>query len=415
VKIGLQTWGSRGDVFPFMALAAGLGAAGHEVTLAVTSDRDHSALAAELGIRLVTVGGDFVVPPAGKLREIVRTGNRLREIELLNEYFFDPATESLYAASKALAAENDVLIGHFWLHTLATAATLAGRPRVAVHFCPLGVRSAYVPAGGPNLGPWLNGLVWDLGDYAMRRRLFRRADALRAAEGLPPLASLQRELLISDTLTLIATSPALCSRPRDWGGHIRVSGYLATPHPGTTSGLDATLRAFLDAGTPPVYLTFGSCDLFYAEDNARLFLDAVALTGERAIVQTDFPDAYADCDPERVFVVSAADHTAVFPRCKLIVHHGGAGTTQTSITAGRPSIAVAHGFDQGYWGRALVAAGVSPRVLARRSVTPARLARAIDEAIAATELAANAGRLGERLAAEDGVAHAVELIEDRCA
>ena len=40
MKIGIQTWGSEGDVRPFVALAGGLSEAGHEVTLAVTDVRN---------------------------------------------------------------------------------------------------------------------------------------------------------------------------------------------------------------------------------------------------------------------------------------------------------------------------------------------------------------------------------------
>ena len=38
MKIGLQAWGSEGDIQPFTALAAGLVKAGHSVTLVVTDN-----------------------------------------------------------------------------------------------------------------------------------------------------------------------------------------------------------------------------------------------------------------------------------------------------------------------------------------------------------------------------------------
>ena len=47
MRIGLQTWGSEGDIRPFFALAEGLQKAGHNVTLVVTSaeDKDYTSLA----------------------------------------------------------------------------------------------------------------------------------------------------------------------------------------------------------------------------------------------------------------------------------------------------------------------------------------------------------------------------------
>jgi len=47
MRIGLQAWGSEGDIAPFLALASGLVRSGHTVTLAVTDNigRDYSRYA----------------------------------------------------------------------------------------------------------------------------------------------------------------------------------------------------------------------------------------------------------------------------------------------------------------------------------------------------------------------------------
>ena len=57
MRIGLQAWGSEGDIQPFTALAAGLVRAGHEVTLVVTDNigRDYSHLANRFGYKLIPV------------------------------------------------------------------------------------------------------------------------------------------------------------------------------------------------------------------------------------------------------------------------------------------------------------------------------------------------------------------------
>ena len=63
MRIGLQAWGSEGDISPFTALAAGLAAKGHEVTLAVTDNigRDYAPLAERFGYRLIAVAVSGVV------------------------------------------------------------------------------------------------------------------------------------------------------------------------------------------------------------------------------------------------------------------------------------------------------------------------------------------------------------------
>lgn len=37
MRIGIQTWGTHGDIIPFIALAEGLQSAGHQVSLVITS------------------------------------------------------------------------------------------------------------------------------------------------------------------------------------------------------------------------------------------------------------------------------------------------------------------------------------------------------------------------------------------
>ena len=415
MKIGMQTWGSHGDIFPFIALADGLQSAGHDVTLAVTSgdNRDYSELASQFNLKLLHVYGRFKEVPQDVFKKVVNTRDKIKQTRLLNEYYFDPAVDEMYEVSRMLCADNDIVISHFWVHTMLTAATLKNIPRIVVTLFPISVRSNYIPGAGPNLGTWLNGLIWDLGDYLTGRQWFGNANDLRLKQGLPPIKSLQKELFISDDLTLIAASSLLCTRPPDWGENIQISGFLNIPRSEPTTALPDSLKKFLQAGDPPVYLTFGSCDKFFPEDNAKLFLDTVQSIGERAIVQSQCDSMFKNCDETKIYHLKEADHAQVFPHCKLIVHHGGAGTTQSALCAGKPSIVVEHGFDQGYWGKALVNAKVSPDLLHRKSVTPPRLAKSIIKGLSSPQFRSNASQLGKLLIKENGVKNAVEIINNR--
>jgi UDP:flavonoid glycosyltransferase YjiC (YdhE family) len=94
-----------------------------------------------------------------------------------------------------------------------------------------------------------------------------------------------------------------------------------------------------------------------------------------------------------------------------VVHHGGAGTTAAGIRAGVPSLVVPLGFDQPYWGWRVAELGVGPRPIARKRLTASRLARALREATARTDMRDRAAALGALVRAEDGVAAAVEVVE----
>ena len=41
-------------------------------------------------------------------------------------------------------------------------------------------------------------------------------------------------------------------------------------------------------------------------------------------------------DLDHVKIVSAVNHAAIFPVCRAVVHHGGAGTTAAALRAGTP-------------------------------------------------------------------------------
>jgi UDP:flavonoid glycosyltransferase YjiC (YdhE family) len=58
MRIGIQTWGTEGDVRPFIALAGGLSAAGHDVTLAVTeiTNQQFSAFGERMNFKIRHVG-----------------------------------------------------------------------------------------------------------------------------------------------------------------------------------------------------------------------------------------------------------------------------------------------------------------------------------------------------------------------
>ena len=126
MKLGLQTWGSDGDIRPFVALAGGLSAAGHDVTLVVTSvdNKDYTLLSEALNFTIKHTG-HFDYSP-GQIDRFVNTmritRNPLQQVKLIASYFFDPAIEHIYQKSIRLCNENDMVIGHFFVYPLSIAA-----------------------------------------------------------------------------------------------------------------------------------------------------------------------------------------------------------------------------------------------------------------------------------------------------
>jgi sterol 3beta-glucosyltransferase len=417
VKIGIQTWGSEGDVRPLLALASGLRAAGHDVTLAVThvTNKDYTALGAAFGVPVRQVGR--LDADLAKLAGSVLSGETfiLNQVGLILRDLFAPAAQDMLQEAKRLCRENDLVIGHFLVHPLKTAAELSNRPHVSVFLAPLLPSSSYPPPGIPHLGRVMNSLLWMAGGALMNRLLLPPINAMRRAEGLRPVRRAICDVFLSPRLNLIASSPSLFPPPSDWDDTIHLCGAFHLPVQDSAPTLPEQLHRFIAAGPPPVYMTFGSMsagDPVFGE-TVRLFAESARLAPCRAIIQAEGQVTGAEAEHPDILFIDRAEHHLVFPHCAAVTHHGGAGTTHAASRAGCPSIVVEHVTDQAFWGGVLHRAGIAPPMLHRRTVTADKLARAIRAALDSPSMREKALKMGESMRREDGVMGAVELIEEQ--
>lgn len=411
MRIGLQTWGTDGDFMPFLALAIGLKDAGHDVTLAYTSvdGKDYSTRTDIAGIKLIRANGNVRMSNDFNPYAIDAKPGSFKEYSTLLNRYFEPFTEAMYEASEQLCKENELVIGLAACHTLLTASQKHGVRRVSVVLVPLMMESKHISPIGKNLGAFINSIMWCMGDMVSTRLWFKQGQAIRKREGLPPIKSLQKELFASDVLTVVASSEAIVPRQADWSGKIHVTGFLNLPTARSTWEMSEDLKTFLSAGEPPVYMTFGSCTQFDIEDSTELMVEAAKRSAKRTIVQSDWASLSKPTDPS-IFCIDRVPHSEVFPHCGLIVHHGGAGTTQAALLAGKASVVVAHGFDQSYWARQLETLGVGGRTLNRSAVSPKQLADEIQSVTAQPEMTRKAQELGRKMKAEDGVRKTIGLL-----
>ena len=88
-------------------------------------------------------------------------------------------------------------------------------------------------------------------------------------------------------------------------------------------------------------------------DTLAMISAACAQLGERALVcagGTDFSDVPHF---DHVKVVGTVNYAAIFPACRAVVHHGGAGTTAAGLRAGVPTLILWTLPDQPIWGAQL--------------------------------------------------------------
>lgn len=411
MRVGLQTWGTDGDFLPFLALAIGLKNAGHDVTLAYTSvdGKDYSHRKDVEGINLIRANGDAELSKTNPYAIDAKPGS-FKEYSILLEKYFEPLTETMYEASSELAQKCNLVIGHSICHTLATASQKFNVPRVSVALTPLIVRSDNASPIGVNLGTIMNSFLWNVGGVVSTQQWFKAGKAIRKREGLPPIKSLQKEVFTSDLLTIVAASENLVPRQSDWKEHIQVSGFLNLPSD-QYELLPQDLQDFLSDGEPPVYMTFGSCMQYELEASTKLLVEAAELSGKRAIIQSDWLKLNLKTS-SKIYRAERLPHNLIFPKCNSVVHHGGAGTTQAALLAGKPSVVVSHGFDQTYWSEHLYNRGAATEPILKTKATAQGIAARIKHLDKTEHIHQKASDIGQRMRTENGVEKAVQLINN---
>jgi UDP:flavonoid glycosyltransferase YjiC (YdhE family) len=213
--------------------------------------------------------------------------------------------------------------------------------------------------------------------------------------------------------TLLGFSEAIVPRPPDWDKNIHYTGYWRPTEPEWAP--PEALVNFLAAGSPPIFVGFGSMPVRQPQQVTQVVLEALRLTGQRAVLQAGWAGigqtgiGQANL-PDMVYRLDYAPYGWLFPQMAAVIHHGGSGTTGFGFWAGVPTILTPFLFDQFYWGRRIEALGIGPAPVPHKKLTAAKLAAAIETAVSNTNMRQRAAELGQIIQQEDGIATAVNIV-----
>lgn len=333
MRVLLYTFGSRGDVQPLLALAVELQSRGAEAL--VCAPPDFTDLLSAAGVRMIPMGPS--VHELVHIRKATQADAPALAAELVAAQF-----DTLVAARDcdAVVATGLMPAG------MRSVAELAGVPYRCVMFTPQVLPSPdYRPLPRPGKpfpeGENDNRVLWDLDAEKVQVLYGPALNAHREAAGLPPVHNV-RDHTFTDTPWL-ASDPVLSPLHTYPGLDVVQPGawIVSDERP-----LPPDLLAFLDAGTPPVYVGFGSVTA--PADAARVAIEAIRAQGRRVVMGSGWAGLNAARDPG-VFVIGEINHGALFKRVDAVIHHGGAGTTTTAALAGTPQVVIPQIVDQPYW------------------------------------------------------------------
>jgi sterol 3beta-glucosyltransferase len=411
--------GSRGDVQPFVALGRGLQKAGYTVRIAAAEDYE----------QLVRAYGLPFAPLFGSVRPLldseavyaVRDGGR-HALKVARHFFgvvrplFPRLMADCWTASRDAAA---LIVSTLGVYCGWDIARTLGIPLVVAHMHPVAATGTaphlffpVLPRGLPRT-PDYNLLTHMLAEHAFWQFLrLPLNDARQRVLGLPPLGpmALSRRLQSAQPPQLCAYSPAIAPLPADCDESVHVTGYWFLDRPADWQP-SPELTAFLDAGPPPVAISFGSIWLGRDGDRlTRLAMAAVEQAGVRAVLHAGWGDLGNISLPSSMLRVESVPHDWLFRRVRAVVHHGGAGVTAAALRAGIPSVVVPFLGDQLFWATRVWELGAASRPLPHHSLTVERLAAALETVVADAAMRERAAVLAEQVRGEDGVAQAVGLI-----
>lgn len=414
MKISLASYGTRGDVQPFVCLAAELAAHGHEVSMLVPSNGVAMARASGLSVFELPLDVQQMLdsPAAQQMLAAGRINKFLKWLHHMESNSQDSLREALVEGTR----EAEAIVAHPLLEDRCAAiAEARGARMVSMHFAPsLPSRDFPSPfVTRRNLGP-LNPATGRVLFEVLWR--FSRNDlaVLRKDLGLAPARDLySRTLARGRGDLLLAYSPAVVSTPPDWPANVKAIGALTmSAHLRERigeSGLPDDLESWLDAGSPPVFLGFGSMPVLDVEGFVRTVRASLEAVGARGVIGAGWSEL-GEIRDETIFSVGGVDHQSLLPRCLAAVHHGGSGTVHASLAAGLPTLVCAVVADQPFWGSRCRALGVGDTFPFKR-LDQRRLTAGL-ETVTSERMRANAADLARRIAVDEPLPRAIAVIEN---
>lgn len=416
MRIAMIAMGSRGDIQPYIALGKGLKAVGHRVRL--ITHENFEGLVSAYGLEFCPMKGNvqaFMEDPEN--RQLLESGNFLainaRTAKASQRAAVDWAEGSL-AACQGVELLIAGVGGLFLSLALAEKLKL---PLLQAYIFPFTPTKAFPAILFPQSIAKLGGVVNQLSHHLFRQIMWqasRTGNRLARSQvlDLPPapfFGSYNSDHFQRYPI-LYGLSPSVIAKPSDWQNTYLTGYWFLDEAPNWTP--PAALLEFLQKGSPPVFIGFGSMVSRNPEETAELVLQAIQLTGQRALLQSGWSGLRKSDLPDTVLMVDSIPHSWLFPRVAAVVHHGGAGTTAAGLRAGIPTIVIPFFGDQPFWGQRVAALGVGTAPIPRKELTAERLAEAIHKAVSDRTMRQRAANLGAKIQAEDGVANAVAVVQE---
>jgi sterol 3beta-glucosyltransferase len=404
MKIAILTLGTRGDVQPYAILGKALKKRGHEVVLSTA--KNFEGLIKSYGLNFLPVDADFqAMLESDELKKIRK--NPFLAKKQLSKFVYPMLNDALTTFYELAKGSDRVL---FHIKTMAD--------NFADQFPERMIKADVIPASQatsefPNpvfsflpLPSFLNKLTYKITELGLK--MWRKpVDDFRAGAGLP------LKFIKPDLPSLYGISELLLSKPKDFPQNSYFTGFWTEA---SDIELDADLLHFLKNGEPPLVVTFGSMPF----DSKLDLKDLIKSIPEKLKMRVVLVKGWGLRETKElenipaIKVIDSAPYDKLFPYAKAVVHHGGIGTLAACLRAGKPFMTCPVLYpmgDQVFWGDIAWRKGIGLKPLPLKKVTHDNFINHVKELMTNESLHRNSQRISEKMADEDGVQRAIDIIE----
>ena len=423
VRIVLSTFGSFGDVHPYMAIALELQRRGHVPVIATSETYRQKVI--EAGLHFAPVRPDLPPPDeAGPIIEKVMAGPD--GPRFLFEEILMPGLRGGYDDLTQAIQGADLMLSHVVSLAAPLVAAKTQVPWISSVLAPISFYSAYDVSVPPLYQP-----LFALRVVGPKFLSFSRTIGVNVLNRwVAPYYELQRELGLprganpivdahSPHRVLALFSPLLGTPQPDWPQNTVQTGFCFYDKRGRVPGvsqesfetLSPALEAFLQKGEAPIVFTLGSSAVFdpgpFFEESAR----AAQMLGRRAVLLIGTEENKPERLSTEVAAFNYAPFSQLFPHACAVVHQGGVGTTAQAMRAGMPMLVMPFSHDQPDHAYRMKKLGIGLGI-ARKNYRAEIVAQKLKWLLKNPAFARRAAAVGASIQAEDGVARACDEIEN---
>lgn len=411
MRILLTAHGSRGDVYPMIALGQEFISCGHEVS--IFTQANYREKVTDAGLKGIFTAEDMK-------ESMASMGSNWKGVRQMMDWS-RKSLEEEFEMLEDISGKVDLIVSTNQEFSVASMAEWRDIPAFRLSYIPA-IPGDHTPPLIPwqNLPVFLNRMIWKGLGAGLDSMSKKTVNSWRVEHGLAAVKSLTPHMT-SVYLTLYSFSSELAPPHPGWDTETySYCGYCFEDD--EEEHLSSDLQEFLSAGKPPIYFGFGSVSVPDPDGLTRMVLEAAGEADCRLIIArgwTGLGDEKVLAEkpllgrPEKVFVCDEVSHSRLFPSLAGVCHHGGAGTTHRAARAGVPQFIMPVFVDQHFWGDRIHRSGAGPRAKAPGKLDVDSLVEIFREMISGMAWREGVTRVAKAVSQEEGTREACRIITGR--